>query len=74
MSANFWFASAKVVNYFELRKKKSLKKRFFVFIVQFSLLICQNHAPPSAMQLMVILHGSERNCACIVRVLCVNST
>ena len=49
MSANFWFAAAKVVNYFELRKKKSLKKRFFVFIVQFSLLISQNHAPPSAM-------------------------
>ena len=37
------FRAAKVVNYFELHKKKSLKKRFFVFMVQFSGLICQNH-------------------------------
>ena len=28
MSANFWFAAAKVVNYFELRKKNRRKSDF----------------------------------------------
>ena len=68
MSANFWFATAKVVNYFELCKKSYffvVFKAVYVDYVGEDLIKFQSTA----------VRCSElcTYCACIVRLLCVNS-
>ena len=55
MSANFWFAAAKVVNYFELRKKKIAEKAIFCFHSS----VFTTHLPKSRTAIRHATHGDS---------------